>query len=199
MLQVSHPLQLTQNSDLFQVCEQFKMNVPQPVQVAQKLVTADAAVYVQHFGIQLLERRVRSSWATMDKDQRVRARALALDLLAGYSRQLDGESAHDHNSPSHRTARVLMNKSAIVMVEIAKRSFPDHWDGFFRTVFELFQQGVGVCAHWVELSDLYILACVCVCVCCLFLCLSVCLCVCVFLSLCVSLSLSDVYVFLCLL
>ncbi len=112
--------------DAFRRCEDFKRSSPLAVQCG--LVLAGEAA-TRHFGLKLLEDVIRLRWNEMGAPEKALLRESALRMAAEGTGDLLAESAHIKDGVSR------------LVVEIAKREWPQHWPGLFSELESLCARG----------------------------------------------------------
>ena len=126
-----NPLSATDvRQDALKFCENFKEQSPPAVGVQCGLVLSQRpALHVRHFGLRLMEDIIKLRWNDMTAEEKVFVKDNAMRLMASGTADILTEPLHIKDAVSR------------IVVEIAKREWPQHWPSFLTELEALCANG----------------------------------------------------------
>lgn len=106
----------------------------QVIQLATQLVGVQLAGFIRHFGLQLLEHLIKSQWPQYGPEQKQSITNTIFTVIKYGLKDMFAEDSF------------IKQKVASLLVEVAKREFPQHWPNFFDTVLPF--TSIGVTLHF---------------------------------------------------
>jgi exportin-5 len=107
-----------------------QQSADQILQIASQIVGVQLAGFVRHFGFQLLEHLIKSQWEKFTPEQKQGITNVVFNVIKSGLKDLFTEEVF------------IKHKVASLLVEIAKREFPQHWPNFFETILPYTAIGV---------------------------------------------------------
>ncbi len=117
----------SQRMEAYNKCEHFKQSSPLVVECALALTRPEQNQVVRHFGLKLLEETIRLRWNDMSPDQKLFIKETAMRMI----------------SEDMSLSELLHIKDAVarIVVEMAKREWPQHWPTLLGELDQLCRKG----------------------------------------------------------